>query len=70
MSCGNCENVLNENFEYCPYCGEPLTKKSKELEDIKTINAQLILLASLIKEIEDTKSLYVLEKYVKKLNKR
>lgn len=68
--CNICNNLTNEDFEFCPYCGAPLTKKAEELENIKSVNAQLVVLANLIREIEDTKSLYIIDKYIKKISRK
>ncbi len=67
--CDNCRNLVEEDFEFCPYCSNPLTDKAKELEDKKAINAQLVMLATLIKEVDDPKVLLALDKYIKLLNK-
>ncbi|MBE5745800.1 MAG: hypothetical protein E7359_00725 [Clostridiales bacterium] len=68
-TCKICNSLVVEDFEFCPYCGAPITKKAQQLENTKTVNSQLVLLASLIRNIEDTKSLYVIDKFIKKLSK-
>jgi len=69
-TCENCNNVLENNFEFCPYCSTPISEKAKKLENDKTINAQLIMLANLIREIDDPKSLYTIDKMIKALSKK
>lgn len=69
-TCQTCNNLLIEDFEFCPYCGSPISKKALELENTKLVNSQLVMLANLIRNIEDPKSLYVIDKYIKKLSKR
>ncbi len=68
--CEECKNEINENFDFCPYCSLPQTETAKMLEEQKMINAQLVLIAGLVREIEDPKSLYILSNLAKKLSKR
>lgn len=65
--CNECDNILEENFDFCPYCSEPISDRAKMLEKQKAINAQLVLIASLMKEVSDTKTLKLLNEYAKKL---
>ena len=67
--CENCNNLVEKDFEFCPFCSNPLTDKAKELEEKKSVNAQLILIATLIKETNDPETLLLLNKYVKLLKK-
>ena len=68
-NCENCENLVEDKFHFCPYCGAPLTVGAKKLEDEKIVNGQLIALANLIRTIEDPKSLYQIDKLIRKLSK-
>lgn len=68
--CENCNKVLDNSFEFCPYCSNPLTESAKKLEETKEINSQLVLLVNLIKETKDPKTLLLLDKYVKMLKKK
>ena len=68
--CDNCNNLLENSFEFCPYCSNPISEKAKKLESDKTINAQLITLANLIREIDDPKALYAIDKMIKALSKK
>ena len=67
--CENCNNIISEKYEFCPYCSAPLTEKAKKLENQKAINAQLIMLANLIREVNDEKTLRILDKYIKTISK-
>lgn len=69
-TCQTCNNLISEEFEFCPYCGSPISKKALELENTKLVNSQLVMLANLIRNIEDSKSLYVIDKYIKMLSKK
>ena len=52
------------------YCyKDPITKKAKELDEKRTINAELVLLLTMLKEANDEKTLKILEKYIKLLSK-
>ena len=66
-NCEECGNVVGENFDFCPFCSNPLSDRAKMLEQQKMINAQLVLIAQLVKEIEDPKTLCVLTSIAKKL---
>jgi len=68
--CEICNNPLNQDFEFCPYCSNPISEKAKKLENDKSINAQLMILASLVREVEDPKTLYTLDKLIKSLGKK
>lgn len=65
--CVNCKNLLEEDFEFCPYCSTPTTKKAEELDKKKSINAQLELLINLLKEVDDEKTLKIINKYIRAL---
>ena len=65
--CEVCNNELNENFDFCPFCGEAISEKAKELENQKIINAELVLIANLIKTTTDKKTLELLNKIAKTL---
>ena len=68
--CDNCNNLLEEDFEFCPYCSNPISDKAKKLENDKTINAQLVILANLLREVDDPKTLYSIDKLIKALSKK
>lgn len=68
--CDNCNNLLEEDFEFCPYCSNPISDKAKKLENDKTINAQLVILATLLREVDDPKTLFSIDKLIKALSKK
>lgn len=67
--CENCNNILDSGFDFCPYCSAPITEKAEKLESQKAVNAQLVMLANLIREISDEKTLRILEKYIRTISK-
>lgn len=67
--CDNCKNLLEKDFEFCPYCSNPITLGAKRLEEKKAVNAQLVLLFTMLKEANDEKTLKILDKYIKLLSK-
>lgn len=69
-TCDNCNNFLENSFEFCPYCSNPISDRAKKLENDKSINAQLIILANLIKNVDDPKTLYEIDKLIKALSKK
>lgn len=66
--CENCNKKIDKNFDFCPFCSNPISEKAKELDEQKAINAQLVLLANLVKNVEDPDTLLILENYIKMLN--
>jgi len=68
--CKECGCAIEENFEFCPFCGEAISEKAKKLEEQKSVNANLILIANLMDKIEDRKTLKVLNEIVTKLTQR
>ncbi|MGN1222707.1 MAG: zinc-ribbon domain-containing protein [Christensenellales bacterium] len=67
INCSNCNQELENNFEFCPYCGEAISEIAKDLETERETNTKLALIVELVKEIKDEKSLKTLEKFVKKI---
>lgn len=67
--CDNCKNLLEKDFEFCPYCSNPITEKAKELDEKRIVNAELVLLLTMLKEANDEKTLKILNKYIKLLSK-
>lgn len=68
--CKECNNAIEENFEFCPYCGEAISEKAQKLEEQKSINANLILIANLMDKIEDRKTLKILNEFATKMAQR
>ena len=67
MECKKCKNLIEKDFDFCPYCGVPASSRGIELDKARKLNAQLIALANLIKNIKNEESLYVIDKYIKSL---
>lgn len=65
--CTKCSHGLDENFHFCPYCGEAISEMAKKLDEQKEINAQLVLISSLMSEISDLKTLNILKEYATKI---
>lgn len=65
--CEECKSDVENGFEFCPVCSAPLTETAKKLEEQKAINAQLVLVAKLMHEIDDEKTLKLLNEIAKKL---
>ena len=62
--CPVCEKEINKEYNFCPYCGEPMTEVAKEIQKRQTTIAQLKLLGALIEKVQDKKTLELLEKLV------
>ena len=65
--CKECNYAIEENFEFCPFCGEPITELAQKLEEQKSINANLVFIANLMDKIEDKNTLKILNDYATKL---
>ena len=51
--CPKCNQELNEEMNYCPICGEPITDLAKQRELLKIQNAGLLKLQELSKSTVD-----------------
>ena len=60
--CPTCSNYVEDNFHFCPYCGEALTDTAKEVVRKQSTIAQLRLINLLIEKVQDKKTLELLEK--------
>ncbi len=69
FNCPACNQGINEEYHFCPYCGEPITKLSKEVGRRQDALAQLKLLAYLIDNVQDEKTLNLLENLINKCKK-
>ena len=67
--CPVCEKEINKEYNFCPYCGEPMTEVAKEIQERQTTIAQLKLLGALIEKVQDKKTLELLEKLVNQYKK-
>lgn len=66
--CEECKSQIDDNFDFCPFCGKAISLKAQKLENQKMINANLVLIAKLIDETNDIKTLEILNKLAKKLS--
>ena len=60
--CPTCAKVLEAEFNFCPYCGEPLTELAKETVREQTKIAQLKLVSLLVDKVKDKDTLAILDK--------
>ena len=56
------DEFLEKEFNFCPYCGEPLTDLAKETLREQTKIAQLKLISLLTDKVKDKDTLDILEK--------
>ena len=64
--CPICNAILDEEFNYCPMCGEPITPLAKEREQVKLSNAEY----ERLREIVDTTTDPVVLSAIKNLLER
>ncbi len=67
--CPFCNLEVEDEFNFCPYCSEPLTEKGKEVEHSKEKKAQLKLVTALARTISDEATLKILGQITDKLSK-
>ena len=65
--CKKCNSSLENNFHFCPYCGEPLTKKAEFVLAEKDRVAQLKLIGGLVDVVQDELTLKLLNKVANNL---
>lgn len=53
INCKKCNQEISEEFNYCPYCGEPLSELAKQKEAIRLQNAGLLKLQELSNSTHD-----------------
>lgn len=68
-NCQSCNMKIEENFNFCPYCGEPLSDLAKEISAKQASIAQLKLLNVLAEKIENKKDLNLIEKLAEQYKK-
>lgn len=61
IKCPTCNKAIPVNSNYCYLCGEPLSQSAKENEELKTQNAQLLVLNRLANMLTDEKDLQTLK---------
>ena len=67
-TCPACFSSLDEKFNFCPACGEPITDLAKELIKEQNVNIELSLLSKLIDFIKDEKDLKLINALIDKLS--
>jgi|GEM_PF-6211669 len=60
--CPTCAKVLQNDFNFCPYCGEAISELAKETLREQTKVSQLKLINLLTDKVKDQKTLELLEK--------
>ena len=68
LKCPVCSTVINENNNFCPSCGEPLSALAKELVSEQKSNHQLEVLVKLLDYIKDEKSVKFIQGLIDKLS--
>ncbi len=66
--CPYCNLEIEDDFNFCPYCSEPLTEKGKQVEHNKEKKAQLKLVVALTKAVNDEATLKILDQLTNKLS--
>ncbi len=59
-NCNFCNEQLEDNFLFCPYCGEAQNEQAQTLEIAKNKTAKLSVLAALANSVEDKKTLLLI----------
>lgn len=67
--CKICEKEIDNNYNFCPYCGAAVTEIAKRLNKEKCDIIRLKLINDLTDKIEDKGALSVLNKEAKKISK-
>lgn len=67
--CKTCNNELEENYNFCPYCGTALTDSAKEMLKQRDCVVNLQLIEKLTDCINDEQSLNILKKVADELKK-
>lgn len=63
--CPKCDKIVEKEYHFCPYCGEPLTELAQDVAREQTKVAQLKLINLLLDKVKDEKTINLLEKLVK-----
>ncbi len=69
LTCEFCHKEVTENFNFCPYCGEPLTDIAKQIKSKQNSNAQLKLIYTLLDRVSDEKTIKTLQEIVEEIKK-
>ena len=68
--CQFCQKEIEEDFNFCPYCGEPLSNLAKTIRAKQERNAQLQLALSLIDSVRDEDTLSLIQEFVKDVKEK
>ena len=67
--CLVCNADIESKFNFCPYCGEPVSDLAKEIMKKQNSIAQLKLLSALSEKIKDENSLDLIGKLLEQYKK-
>ena len=67
--CEFCNKEVEENFNFCPYCGEALTDIAKQINAKVKTNAKLELVFKLLENTNDEKTIELLQNFVEQAKK-
>lgn len=67
IKCGKCEQILEENFNFCPKCGDPLTGVAENIKKEERRGAMLETVIALSNKIKDPASLTILNELLNKI---
>ncbi len=62
--CTKCNSVVEENANFCPQCGEPLTTIAESIRKEQRRGAMLEIINVLLNNIKDAETLNVIEQLV------
>lgn len=68
--CQFCEKQVVEEYNFCPYCGEPLNAQAKQLLNEKLDIAKLEQIKGLIELVQDQKTLLMLKDIATKISEK
>ena len=66
LKCPICQTDINEEYNYCPMCGEPLSALAKQREDLKRSRAGLEQLEKLADSSTDPAVVRAIQKMLTK----
>ena len=68
--CEFCHKEIEENYNFCPYCGEALSDLAVQIKEKQLINAQLKLVFNLLDKVTDEKTITLLQEFVEEAKKK
>lgn len=66
MNCEKCGNIVSET-NYCPNCGNPISKLAKEYDKVNTNSIKLEVLNELSKKDIDEKTKEIIKDMISKM---